>query len=103
MTDRYHVFTNTAVKEFSFSLTELTNGEYTITEQIVNRNYGSCFDKWVEMGAVPLEKPDEIEALRNLSNPLLKKTFCEVKSQVLDYKAILEPHEFRLIQINRKD
>lgn len=103
LTDRYHVFTNTAIKEFSFSLTDMTNGEYIMTEHIVNRHYGSCFDKWVEMGAAPLERPDEIQALKNLSNPLLKKAFYQVTNQVFDYKANLEPHEYRLIQITKKD
>ncbi len=97
--DRYNVFSNAAAKEFIFSLAGLANGEYTMTEQLVNRRYGSCYDKWVEMGAVSLETPEEVEALKHLSHPLLKKTFRSVSNQTLDYEAILEPHEVRLIQI----
>ncbi len=102
-TDRYHVFTNTAVKEFSFTLTDLTDGEYIMTEHIVNRHYGSCFDKWVEMGATSLDGPDEIQALKNLSTPLFKKAFYQVTNQVFEYSSNLEPHEYRLIQITKKD
>ncbi len=102
-TDRYHVFSNTTAKDFSFSLVDLTNGEYRMTEEIVNRSYGSCFDKWVEMGAIALDNPHEVNVLKNLSNPLLKKTYYQVTDQTLDYNATLEPHEFRLIRIDRKD
>ncbi len=101
-TDRYNVFSNAVKKELSFSLSDLTNGDYIITEQIVNRHYGSCYDKWVEMGAATLETLEEVETLKHLSHPLLKKTFCSVTSQTLDYEAILEPHEIRLIQMTRK-
>ncbi|QHQ60269.1 helix-turn-helix domain-containing protein [Anaerocolumna sedimenticola] len=49
-TSRYEVFPDESKKELKFSLSGMENGEYRVTEEIVNRNYGSCYDKWVEMG-----------------------------------------------------
>ncbi|WMJ85432.1 GH39 family glycosyl hydrolase [Anaerocolumna sp. MB42-C2] len=101
-TSRYEVFPDDSKKELIFTLSGLGDGEYTLTEEIVNRNYGSCYDKWLEMGAVPLET-EEVETLKQLSHPLLKKTICSVTNQALDYKAVLEPFEIRLIRITKKE
>ncbi len=101
--DRYQVFPGAENKELSFSLAGLADGEYRITEQIVNRSYGSCFDKWVEMGAVSLETGEETETLKHLSHPLLKKSSYTVVNQILDYEAVLEPHEIRLILIAKSE
>ncbi|MGB8452798.1 MAG: helix-turn-helix domain-containing protein [Anaerocolumna sp.] len=102
-TDRYHVFPGAASKELVFSLSGLADGDYIMTEQIVNRKYGSCYDKWVDMGAVSLETKDEIDTLKQLSHPLLKKTFRTVNNRTIDYEAVLEPHEIRLILISKRD
>ncbi len=100
--DRYQIFRGAENKELSFSLSGMAEGEYRITEHIVNRRYGSCFDKWVEMGAVPLTTEEETEALKQLSHPLLKIRNYTVINQQLDYEDILEPHEIRLIQLSKK-
>ncbi len=102
VTDRYQIFNGAVNKELSFSLSGMADGEYRITEHIVNRRYGSCFDKWVEMGAAPLITTEETDALRQLSHPLLKIKTYTVINQQLDYEDILEPHEIRLIQLSKK-
>ncbi len=102
-TDRYQVFPDAVNKELSFSLSGLTDGDYIMTEQLVNRRYGSCFDKWLEMGAAFLETPEETDTLKHLSQPLLKKTYLTVVNQILDYETVLEPHEIRLILIDKKE
>jgi xylan 1,4-beta-xylosidase len=102
-TDRYEIFNGAVNKELSFSLSGVADGEYRITEHIVNRRYGSCFDKWVEMGAAPLLNAEETDALKQLSHPLIKIKNHTVTKQLLDYEAVLEPHEIRLIQLSKKN
>ncbi len=101
-TDRYQIFNGAVNKELSFSLSGMADGEYRIMEHIVNRSYGSCFDKWVQMGAAPLITTEETDALKQLSHPLLKIRNYTVINQQLDYEDILEPHEIRLIQLSKK-
>ncbi len=102
-TDRYQVFPDAVNKELSFSLSGPADGDYIMTEQIVNRRYGSCFDKWLEMGAASLQTPEEIDTLKQLSRPLLKKTIRTVINQTFDYEAVLDPHEVRLILITKRE
>jgi Beta-xylosidase len=100
-TERYGVFAEACRKEFCLELTDLPEGDYDITEKIVNRQYGSCYDKWVEMGALPVNTQEEIDALRDLSRPFLKKSKLFTRQHCLPYQAVLEPHEIRLVVIKK--
>ncbi len=100
-TDRYGVFAEACRKEFRLELVDLPEGGYDIVEKIVNRQYGSCYDKWVEMGALPVNTQEEIDILKDLSRPFLKKSKLIVRGDCLPYQAALEPHEIRLVVIKK--
>ena len=101
-TNRYTPFINTKIKKFVFTLCNLEFNEYVLKESIVNRTYGSCFDKWVDMGAYPLETSEEIQILSNLSNPMIKKQPIEINEGKYNFSTELEPHEVRLIELKPK-
>lgn len=101
-TNRYTPFVNTKIKKFIFTLYNLEFNEYVLKESIVNKNYGSCFDKWLDMGAYPLENPEEIQILSNLSNPLIKKQSIKTIEGKFTLNTELEPHEVRLIELKPK-
>ncbi len=100
--DRYNAFINPAPLEFDFVLSHIENGSYVLTEQIVNREYGSAFDEWVRMGGLPLRTEEEINILKGRSMPKLNKTGIEVTSNSINYYADLKPHEIRLILIHKQ-
>ncbi|QHQ60270.1 hypothetical protein Ana3638_05310 [Anaerocolumna sedimenticola] len=50
-----------------------------------------------------METKEEVETLKQLSHPFLKKSISSVTNQALDYETVLEPHEIRLIQISKRD
>ncbi|MGB4658130.1 MAG: hypothetical protein WBI07_02995, partial [Mobilitalea sp.] len=98
-TNRYTPFPNEKRKKYVISLAELTNSEYVLTETIINRDHGSVFDKWVEIGALPLETLEDINYLKSISVPLIKKRKLSVENNYLTVSCELEPHEVRLIEI----
>ncbi len=100
--ERYNAFVNPNPIEFDFSLSNLENGTYLMTEQIVNRENGSAFDEWIQMGALPLTNEEEINTLSGRSMPKLNKGSLEVTNNIINYFAELQPHEIRLILINKQ-
>lgn len=100
--ERYNAVIDTKSLEFDFILSQIENGKYILTEQIVNRDYGSAFDEWVRMGALPLNTEEEIDLLKGHSMPKLNKVCMEVTNNSLNYYASLKPHEIRLVLINRQ-
>jgi xylan 1,4-beta-xylosidase len=99
--ERYNAFVDPSSLDIDLNLTNTENGKYTINEYMVNRNYGSAFDEWVQMGALPLATEDEINTLKGRSMPKINKTMIEVNNKRISYYAKLEPHEIRLILIKK--
>lgn len=100
--ERYNAFVNSDPCDFEFTLTSAENGNYIMTEQIVNREHGSAFDEWVRMGALPLTSKEEIDALKGRSMPLVNKAKIKVDNSCITYYAELKPHEIRLITIKKQ-
>ena len=97
--NRYTPFPNAKRKKYVIPLADVTNSEYILTETIINRAHGSAFDKWAELGALPLETQDDINYLKSISVPLIKKRKLSVENNYLTVSCELEPHEVRLIEI----
>jgi xylan 1,4-beta-xylosidase len=97
--DRYTSFENLFSEKYIIPLQNIPNQKYTIKETILNRNHGSSFDKWIEFGSQPLENQQEIEYLKNISMPLIKKKVVTVENNYLNIACELEPHEVRLVKI----
>ena len=101
-TDRYTPFPNGAKKRFSVLLEGLDSGEYRITESILNRDHGSSFDKWVQSGAMPVETSEDIEYLRCISLPAVRKRTVTVKNGKLELSFTLDTHEVRLVEFTKQ-
>ena len=99
LTNRYTPFPNPVRRKFQIPLTGLSSGAVILTETILNRQHGSSFDKWVEQGALPLDTPYDIEYLKNMSVPQIKKRKLTAYNGELSVICTLEPHEVRLVEI----
>jgi beta-xylosidase/AraC-like DNA-binding protein len=100
--ERYNAFVDPNSLEFDYVLSNIENGNYIQTEHIVNREYGSAFDEWVQMGALPLITEEEIDILKGRSMPKINKNRILVENNSINYFAELKPHEIRLIQIKKQ-
>jgi xylan 1,4-beta-xylosidase len=98
-TERYTPFGSDDKKEFSLQFNGIDANKYEVTEYVVNRQNGSCFDKWVEMGARHLTLKEEIETLDALSRPMISKYTISPFENKLDFNAILDLLEIRFISI----
>ena len=97
-TDRYTAFGPYRRRAFDIRLSGLADGPWQVREYILNREHGSAFDKWVEMGAQPVRSREECELLSHLSRPMMRRSVQEGESEL---HALLEPLEVRLICIQQ--
>ncbi|MBQ9268709.1 MAG: helix-turn-helix domain-containing protein [Oscillospiraceae bacterium] len=101
--NRYTPFVNPTRRKFSLPLTGLTSGRYILTETVINTVSGSSFDKWVELGALPLTGNDDRIYLQAMSLPQVRKRIIRPDNDSLELAPTLEPHEVRLIELQHLD
>lgn len=97
--NRYTPFPKPNTLKVVLPLTNISEASYQLTETIVNKNYGSSFDKWIELGGLPLDSKIDIEYLKSVSLPRIQKKILHSENNSLTITAELEPHEVRLIEI----
>ncbi len=100
-TDRYTPFGGQQRKDFEIRIRNAEKGAWLVKEYSVSRAAGSAFDKWVEMGALPLESPEEIELLRSLSRPMMIKYVQQADEDGLVIRTLLDMLEIRLILLKK--
>ena len=98
-TDRYTPFSPEQALDVHLCLNNVPDGDYTVRETIVNRRWGSAFDKWVEMGAVEPDTPEELQTLAALSVPMRSRYLARAENKSLQIDALLDPLELRLITL----
>ena len=103
--DRYTPFAKQRRHDFHFLIKGMGRHQVAeATEFIVNREHGSAFDKWVEMGSpgqgISLSLDNyRLELLKAAAYPIPHTISLHVTDGLLDYSCTLEPLEFRLTQI----
>jgi xylan 1,4-beta-xylosidase len=96
--NRYNVFLNQNPIEMKFFMNELKKGTYKVRQYQLNRQYGSSFDKWVEMGAPELMNQEDIDYLIHSSIPKLKISEVRIEEDYI-LSTILGAHEVQLFEI----
>jgi beta-xylosidase len=97
--ERYLPFAMDTRLKITVPLTDLPYDKYLSTETMINRASGSSFDKWLEMGALPVETPEMIEYLSAVSTPRIVNHILEVQDGFLEISVELEPLEIRMIEL----
>ena len=94
---RYAVFND---KELlvTLALAGLGGGKLRKTEWVLNREHGSAFDAWVNMGAPQYPSACEQAYLAAAATPHCSITQIE-SAETLNISALLTPHEVRLIEL----
>lgn len=98
-TKRYTPFGKEKKKKVVLTLQDLPFSTYQMNETYVNRNHGSSFDLWVEMGALPLSSEAEVNYLKAASLPAFRKKRLTANEQQISITCELETHEVRLIEL----
>ncbi len=97
-TNRYSAFDMSRRLRINIVLDGLANGRYEIREYFVNREHGSAYDIWLNLGGVPLN-PKDTDLLRGLCVPGYHKELRLVEKSELSYAAVLDPLEIRFTEI----
>lgn len=67
--DAYSVFEPGEILRYQFQLSGLADGTYRLEQWRIDRQTGSSFDKWLEIGAPRYLRPDEVRYLDESSQP----------------------------------
>lgn len=98
MENRYNVFLDRDDVRMRLVLSGLDKGTYKIKQHQLNRENGSAYDKWVEMGAPQQLNSEDINYLSYTSVP--KKHISEVRiEEEFVLGTTLKPHEVQLYEI----
>ena len=98
--NRYAAFAQKKQALFTFKFTDLHYNTCLIRESIINQEHGSSYDAWVKMGSRNELRQDELETIRQLSEPGLHVHFERIPNKELDITFTLEPLEVRLFEIS---
>ncbi|WP_456271155.1 GH39 family glycosyl hydrolase [Bacillus sp. AK031] len=100
LNNRYTVFENQKIQTFQITLNGI-NGNYRVKKQYVNREQGSSFDSWVEMGS-PTDLDDQgIRYLKGKAEPGILTEESAV-NQTYTITTELQPHEIQLIELKKR-
>lgn len=95
--DRYFVFSEREDKEYRFQFQGLAAGDYLLREWRINRENGSAYDKWVQMGSPESLTAEEVRYLDRSSEPAYYKRKIRYEGNALSF--VVQPHEVALIEI----
>lgn len=98
-TDRYTPFDPVQSLDVHLVLSDISDGDYLIRETMLSRHSGSAFDRWIEMGALEPDTPQEYQTLEALSVPQCNKYVATAKDHALEIDAMLDMLEVRLLTI----
>ncbi|WP_340006603.1 helix-turn-helix domain-containing protein [Paenibacillus sp. FSL K6-0276] len=98
--DRYRIFKHNDPLELTLELSCLAPGSYQIRKTSLNRQWGSSFDRWVDMGHPKHLHSEDIAYLRSTSQPK-REIFVQLIDQQFNLKAELSPHEVQLYEMKR--
>lgn len=96
-TDRYTMFEPSESLYLELELHDMEDREYSLTEYILNRNHGSLYDAWIEMGTESPVTDMERGFLEAQSMPALRKSKVTAKNGTLLLRPQLELLEVRLM------
>lgn len=80
------------------SLLQVPKGPYRIKQTRINRQHGSAYDAWLEMGAPEELESDMISYLKQRNCPDIAYSIQESKGHLL-FDTILQPHSTVLLEI----
>ncbi len=97
--NRYAAFTQMNQAQFQIKFLNLPSKGCVVKELYVNQNQGSSYDAWARMGAQPFTSAEDIEILKQISQPGLFLHHETIEDGALILRAEMEPLEVRLIEL----
>jgi xylan 1,4-beta-xylosidase len=101
--DRYYEFQESGAISFRFYLSGMPEGSYEKQSYSISREHGSGYDNWMNMGAPEIITNAQREYLEQMTIPAYQYEPLHVgESGELLLSTVLEPHEVRVITIEKR-
>ncbi|MCB2286461.1 helix-turn-helix domain-containing protein [Clostridium algidicarnis] len=98
--ERYLIYEEKPVKEIEFSIKNIT-GYYNITKYKLNRESGSVFDKWIELGAPENMTKEELKYLQGKAQPKIEISELKLQGEYKD-RINVPAHGVELIILEKR-
>lgn len=98
--NRYNIFDASKQDKSVNIILSLESGEYRIKRFILNREFGSSFDVWLEMGAPEVIHSDVYDYIKSRETPKITLTTESVKKQLI-LDDLVPVHGILLIEISK--
>ncbi|RCW48000.1 GH39 family glycosyl hydrolase [Paenibacillus prosopidis] len=96
--NRYDVFTDSGQLNLTFRMDGIPAGNYEIRKYAINREHGSSYDLWMDMGHPEGMTPQDVQYLNMRSMPR-QTVKQEAIGESFAIRSSLSPHEVQLIEI----
>lgn len=97
--NRYEVYEDKPIRKFNFNINGL-DGDYKVSRYTLNRECGSVFDEWINMGSPDNMTQNEISYLEAKSHPGLKVEMKNIK-EIYRENLTVPVHGMELITIDK--
>lgn len=96
----YNVFCKNGRIKYRLKIDGLSEGTYEVREYLISKEHGSSFDEWLNMGMPSSMRMEEIEYLKQISQPQYKTHMAQIQD-TYQIEAILDSHEVKMILLER--
>lgn len=98
--NRYAPFSEMCTAQFTVQFTDIPYDTCLIKEMFINQYYGSSYDTWIRMGGQHLYNKEDLDILRQQSQPGMYLHEENIENNLLTLHVQLAPLEVRLITID---
>ncbi|GAA0730931.1 hypothetical protein GCM10008905_32780 [Clostridium malenominatum] len=99
-TERYLVYERKSPKEIDLNVMEIS-GSYKITKYQLDREHGSAFDEWINMGAPENMTQQELNYLKGKAHPKMTIEYLKLNGEYKE-KLYIPVHGVELITLEKK-
>ncbi|GLX70948.1 GH39 family glycosyl hydrolase [Paenibacillus glycanilyticus] len=97
--NRYNGFKEDKTYKVELELAGIASGKYRVVTHTLNRENGSSYDLWLQLGAPESLTADDIQYLRTKTSPKRHVQEVELLENHIPLTSILEPHSVELIEL----
>lgn len=98
--ERYSIYEEKSLKEIEFSIKGIT-GYYKITKYRLNRENGSVFDKWIELGSPENMTKEELRYLKGKAQPKIEIRELKLQGEYME-RINVPAHGVELIILEKR-
>ena len=97
-----NAFTDDKGMDYIITLTGIPDGDYVIKQLTVSETMGGILPEWERLGEPGEEDREALDYMQRICIPHYQKENVSVENGSVSIRGMLEPHEFRLISVQKR-